>query len=64
ENYVPGKTGFLIDAKGGNAEFNSATFRGTLDVRSAASGGRMEINNEAISVYDDNNVLRVKLGRL
>ncbi|MEM8381636.1 DUF1983 domain-containing protein, partial [Morganella morganii] len=41
ENYVPGKTGFLIDAKGGNAEFNSATFRGTLDVRSAASGGRM-----------------------
>ncbi|WP_350826532.1 phage tail tip fiber protein, partial [Morganella morganii] len=21
ENYVPGKTGFLIDAKGGNAEF-------------------------------------------
>ncbi|EMH4535547.1 DUF1983 domain-containing protein, partial [Morganella morganii] len=64
ENYVPGKTGFLIDAKGGNAEFNSATFRGTLDVRSAASGGRMEINNAKIDVFDENNVLRVRIGRL
>ncbi|MEM8149831.1 hypothetical protein Q4R39_19715, partial [Morganella morganii] len=64
ENYVPGKTGFLIDAKGGNAEFNSATFRGNLDIRSAASGGRMEINNAKIDVFDENNVLRVRIGRL
>ncbi len=64
ENYVQGKTGFLIDAKGGNAEFNSAIFRGTLDIRSAASGGRMEINNTRIDVFDDSNVLRVRIGRL
>ncbi|MDN8683054.1 hypothetical protein Q0M91_14650, partial [Staphylococcus aureus] len=61
ENYVPGKAGngFLIDAKTGNAEFNSAIFRGTLDIRSASSGGRMEINNAKIDVFDENNVLRV-----
>ncbi|MEG0434957.1 MAG: DUF1983 domain-containing protein [Morganella sp. (in: enterobacteria)] len=64
ENYVPGKTGFLIDAKSGNAEFNSATFRGTLDVRSAVTGGRMEINNQTILVIDTGNVVRVKLGYL
>ncbi|MEX9771176.1 host specificity protein J, partial [Morganella morganii] len=64
ENYVPGKSGFLIDAKGGNAEFNSATFHGNLDIRSAASGGRMEINNAKIDVFDENNVLRVRIGRL
>ncbi|HCM61797.1 MAG TPA: host specificity protein, partial [Morganella sp. (in: Bacteria)] len=66
ENYVPGKTGsgFLIDAKSGNAEFNSAIFRGTLDVRSATTGGRMEINNQTILVIDTGNVVRVKLGYL
>lgn len=31
DNYVPGKQGFIINAKTGNAEFNNATFRGTLD---------------------------------
>lgn len=31
DNYVPGKAGFVINAKTGNAEFNNATFRGTLD---------------------------------
>lgn len=66
ENYVPGKAGdgFLIDAKSGYAEFNNAMFRGTLDVRSAVTGGRMEINNQTILVIDTGNVVRVKLGYL
>ncbi|WP_368897691.1 phage tail tip fiber protein, partial [Morganella morganii] len=64
ENYEPGKTGFLIDAKGGNAEFNSATFRGTLDVDSGGSTGRMVIKNNQIIVYDENGKLAVKIGYL
>ncbi len=31
KNYELGKTGFIIDANTGNAEFNNATFRGTID---------------------------------
>lgn len=31
KNYEFGKTGFIIDANTGNAEFNNATFRGTID---------------------------------
>ncbi|CRL60135.1 host specificity protein J [Proteus penneri] len=31
KNYELGKTGFNIDANTGNAEFNNATFRGTID---------------------------------
>ncbi len=31
DNYVPGKQGFIINAKTGNAEFNNGIFRGTLD---------------------------------
>ncbi|MCG6489600.1 DUF1983 domain-containing protein, partial [Vibrio parahaemolyticus] len=31
DNYVPGKRGFIINAKTGNAEFNNGIFRGTLD---------------------------------
>ncbi|HCT3783571.1 TPA: DUF1983 domain-containing protein [Proteus mirabilis] len=30
-NYELGKAGFIIDANTGNAEFNNATFRGTID---------------------------------
>ena len=31
KNYEFGKAGFIIDANTGNAEFNNATFRGTID---------------------------------
>lgn len=31
KNYEEGKNGFIIDANSGNAEFNNATFRGTID---------------------------------
>ncbi|WCG89524.1 DUF1983 domain-containing protein [Proteus terrae] len=31
KNYELGKTGFIIDANTGNAEFNNAIFRGTID---------------------------------
>lgn len=41
-----------------------ATFSGTLDVKSAASGARLEIKNDVIKVYDANGTLRVKLGNL
>ena len=64
ENYEPGKSGFLIDAKGGNAEFNSAIFRGTLDVDSGGNTGRMVIKNNQIIVYDENGKLAVKIGYL
>ncbi|HHN8389373.1 host specificity protein J [Morganella morganii] len=54
ENYVPGKTGFLIDAKTGKTEING----------SDASGGRMEIKNDQIRVWDEKGRLRVEIGRL
>ena len=39
-------------------------YRGTLNVKSADTGGRLEISGDVIKVYDDSNVLRVKLGNL
>lgn len=60
-NFVPGTTGWIID-KTGNAEFNTATFRGTLAVKSAASGQRTEIRSNAILVYDAAGTCRVKIG--
>ena len=53
ENYVPGKSGWRL-FKDGNFEINS----------SFAGGGRVLINSDGMSVYDENGVLRVKLGRL
>ena len=41
-----------------------ATFTGSLNVRSAASGARMEIYNNVIKVFDSNGVLRVQIGDL
>lgn len=41
-----------------------ATFSGSLDVKSATSGARLEIKNDVIKVYDAAGVLRVKLGNL
>ncbi|MER5069252.1 phage tail tip fiber protein, partial [Morganella morganii] len=54
DNYAPGKSGFLIDAKTGKTEING----------SDASGGRMEIKNDQIRVWDEKGRLRVEIGRL
>ena len=40
----------------------TSTWAGTLNVKSAASGARLEIAGSQICVYDANNVLRVRLG--
>lgn len=61
--YVAGTAGWKID-KAGNMELNAATFRGTIDVKSATSGARLEVKNNVIKVYDGNGTLRVKLGDL
>ena len=37
---------------------------GTVTIRSAATGGRLEVTNDVIKVFDANNVLRVQLGNL
>ena len=62
-NYSAGTSGWNID-KGGNAEFNSGTFRGTLNVKSATSGARMEMTNSTLRVYDSAGTLRAKIGDL
>jgi len=62
-NYVAGSAGWKID-KAGQMEMNNAVFRGTIDVKSAASGARLEVKNNVINVFDSSNVLRVKLGNL
>lgn len=41
-----------------------ATFSGSLDVKSAASGARLEIKNDVIKVFDATGTLRVKIGNL
>jgi hypothetical protein len=60
--YVSGSSGWRL-FKNGSAELNDATFRGQLDVQSAASGSRLEIDGDQIRVYEGN-TLRVVLGRL
>jgi len=62
-NYSAGTSGWNI-SKDGNAEFNSGTFRGTLNVKSATSGARMEMTNSTLRVYDSAGTLRVKIGDL
>lgn len=62
-NFATGSAGWRI-AKDGSAEFNNATFRGTVDLKSANSGARMEMKNNYIKVYDANGTLRVKIGDL
>jgi len=61
--YTSGVSGWKID-KTGAAELNTATFRGTLDVKSGASGARLEIKSNVIKVYDAAGVVRVKIGDL
>lgn len=62
-NFETGVAGWRIQ-KTGDIELNNAIFRGTLNVKSAASGERMEVTNSAIKVYDANGVVRVKIGNL
>lgn len=59
--YSAGSAGWKID-KSGSAEFNDATFRGTLDV-GGSTGSRMTISSTKIEVYDGS-TLRVKIGDL
>jgi hypothetical protein len=60
--FVSGSQGWRL-FKNGNVEFNSGTFRGQLDVASATSGSRLEIDGDQIRVYEGSS-LRVVLGRL
>lgn len=53
-----GATTFAIDTAG------NASFGGTLNVSSAASGARMEIKNNVIKVFDSTGALRVQIGDL
>lgn len=48
----------------GNLNAAGGTFNGTIDVKSAASGARMEIANNVIKVFDSNGTLRVQIGSL
>lgn len=43
---------------------NKLTFKGQLSIKSAETGGRLEINNNIIKVFDASNVLRVEIGQL
>jgi len=52
-NYVAGQTGWRLD-KNGTFEINGAV----------AGGGRITMDNESLRVYDQNGVLRVKIGKL
>jgi hypothetical protein len=61
-SYAAGSAGWKID-KTGAMEMNNATFRGTLDIRSAGTA-RLEVKNNVIKVFDSNGVLRVKIGDL
>ena len=61
-NYSSGSAGWKID-KTGDVELNAATFRGTIDVSSAASGSRLEITSSRIRVFEGS-TLRVQIGDL
>lgn len=47
-----------------NLTANHGTFRGNIHVSSGDSGERLEITNDRISVYDENGILRARMGRL
>lgn len=61
-DYVAGVSGWGIN-KAGAAEFNNATFRGSIDIKSSTGASRTEITNSIIRIYDAG-VLRVKIGNL
>lgn len=54
------------DPDGNRIQWNGTTllYRGSLDVKSAASGARMEIKDNVIKVFDAAGVLRVQIGDL
>ncbi|WP_395138303.1 hypothetical protein [Schlegelella aquatica] len=60
--FASGTSGWKIDSNG--IEINNGTFRGVLEVRSAASGARMEIRNNFIKVFDASGARRVQIGDL
>lgn len=62
-DFSAGTAGWQIN-KSGSAEFNNATFRGAIDVKSSASGARLEIKNNVIKVFDSTGALRVQIGDL
>ena len=51
-DYVAGTSGWQIDKSG------------TFNINGGSSEGRMVIENDRITVYDSNNVVRVRIGRL
>jgi hypothetical protein len=76
EIYVPNSTSwkFKVDSLGnlsatnvnltGNIVATSGSFSGTLDIKSAQTGARLEITNNVIKVFDASNKLRVQIGDL
>jgi len=63
-NFNSGIAGWRMSKAYGLEVNNAGVFRGKLDVGSATSGARMEINNTRIRVFDSSGVLRVTLGNL
>lgn len=51
----------LLSSANGNFQVDA---NGNIIIRNAATGGRMQITNTQISVFDTNNVLRVLIGQL
>lgn len=58
-NYSAGTSGWQL-SKSGTFEMND----GTINLRSATSGARMELKNNVIKVYDASGTIRVKIGDL
>lgn len=61
---VEGNTVYMNNAMIHQAVFDTATFRGNLNVRSATSGSRMEIANNVIKVYGASGNLMIQMGDL
>ncbi|MFS3726791.1 phage tail protein [Proteus mirabilis] len=56
KNYELGKAGFIIDANTGNAEFNNATFRGTIDGADGNFNGTVKVGKligNIVSISDE-----------
>ncbi|HHR5911820.1 TPA: host specificity protein J [Providencia alcalifaciens] len=60
-DYVPGKVGFNIDAKTGDAEFNKLLISG--DFKIVGDAGRVLVDGTGMTVYDENGRWAVKVGR-
>ncbi|EUC97646.1 DUF1983 domain-containing protein, partial [Providencia alcalifaciens] len=60
-NYFPGKVGFNIDAKTGDAEFNKLLISG--DFKIVGDAGRVLVDGTGMTVYDENGRWAVKVGR-